>query len=177
MAGGVALNCVANGYILRNSPVKEIFVQPAAGDGGGAMGAALWLWHQILNKPRKWTMTTSYLGPEYTETRIQTDLNKYGAVYHRKNQTELIDVTTDLLDQSMVVGWYQGRQEWGPRALGHRSILGDPRHPEMREIINTKIKMREGFRPFAPSVLEEDATHYFELDCPSPYMLLVAQVR
>ena len=177
MAGGVALNCVANGYILRNSPVKEIFVQPAAGDGGGAMGAALWLWHQILNKPRKWTMKTSYLGPEYSEIRMQSDLNKYGAVYHRKNQTELIDVTTDLLDQSMVVGWYQGRQEWGPRALGHRSILGDPRHPEMREIINTKIKMREGFRPFAPSVLEEDAKDYFELDCPSPYMLLVTQVR
>ena len=177
MAGGVALNCVANGQIIRNTPVKEIFVQPAAGDGGGAMGAALWLWHQVLEKPRRWKLTTSYFGPEYSDSRIQQDLNKYGAVYHRKSRAELLDATTDLIDQSMVVGWYQGRQEWGPRALGHRSILGDARHPEMREIINTKIKMREGFRPFAPSVLEEDCQQYFDLDCPSPFMLLVAPVH
>ena len=177
MAGGVALNCVANGQIIRNTPVKEIFVQPAAGDGGGAMGAALWLWHQVLENPRRWKLTTSYFGPEYSESRIQQDLNKYGAVYHRNNREDLLEATTDLIDQSMVVGWYQGRQEWGPRALGHRSILGDARHPEMREIINTKIKMREGFRPFAPSVLEEDCQQYFDLDCPSPFMLLVAPVQ
>ena len=177
LAGGVALNCVANGHILRDSPVEEIFIQPAAGDNGGAMGAALWLWHQVLDKPRDWKITSSYLGPEYSENHIQDTLNKYGAVYHRMDRENLLKKTAELLDQSMVVGWHQGRLEWGPRALGHRSILGDARHPEMREIINAKIKMREGFRPFAPSVLEEDCQQYFELDCPSPYMLLVAPVQ
>jgi carbamoyltransferase len=176
MAGGVALNCVANGQIIRNTPVTELFVQPAAGDNGGAMGAALWLWHEVLGKERSWKMTSPYLGPEYSDEFIEETLKRYNAVYTRLNRQSLLEQTTDMLKEAMVVGWYQGRQEWGPRALGHRSILGDPRHPDMREIINMKIKMREGFRPFAPSVIEEDCNQYFDLSHQSPYMLLVAPV-
>ena len=177
LAGGVALNCVANGKILRETPVEEIFIQPAAGDNGGAMGAALWLWHDVLKKERSWAMSSPYLGPEYTEEFIEQTLKDYKAVYHKLDRKALLEQTATLLEQSQVVGWYQGRLEWGPRALGHRSILGDPRHPKMREIINMKIKMREGFRPFAPSVIEEDAKQYFALDQQSPYMLLVAPVH
>jgi carbamoyltransferase len=177
MAGGVALNCVANGHVLREAPVEDIFVQPAAGDAGGAMGAALWAWHELLGKPRSWRMKDAYLGPGYDEAQIQAALDQFGAVYQRMERTPLLNKTAELIDQSLVIGWYQGRLEWGPRALGHRSILGDARHPEMRDIINMKIKFREGFRPFAPSVLEEQASTYFELDRPSPYMLLVAPVR
>lgn len=178
LAGGVALNCVANGHILREvDELEAIFVQPAAGDAGGAMGAALWAWHDLLDKPRRWAMKMPYLGPGYDDERIEADLDRYGAVVHRLDRQALLDRTAELIDQAHVVGWYQGRLEWGPRALGHRSILGDPRNPEMRDIINMKIKMREGFRPFAPSCLEERASHYFELDEPSPYMLLVAPVR
>ncbi len=177
LAGGVALNCVANGHILRETDIEELFVQPAAGDAGSAMGAALWAWHDLLRKPRGWKLEDAYLGPGYSDDRIATDLDRYGAVYHRLDRPELLRRTAELVDQAHVVGWYQGRLEWGPRALGHRSILGDPRNPEMRDTINLKIKMREGFRPFAPSCLEEDAAEYFELDRPSPYMLLVAPVR
>jgi carbamoyltransferase len=130
-----------------------------------------------LDNPRVWKFDNAYLGPEYTERQIQAALDQYGAVYRRLERIDLVRETVALLDQAMVVGWHQGRLEWGPRALGHRSILGDPRHPEMREIINKKIKMREGFRPFAPSVLEEDYRTYFDLNQPSPYMLLVAPVR
>lgn len=177
LAGGVALNCVANGHILRETPIEEIFVQPAAGDNGAAMGAALWLWHQVLDNERIWKFDNAYLGPEYTEIQIRKVLDKYGAVYHKYEREDLLEQTAELLERSLVVGWHQGRLEWGPRALGHRSILGDARHIEMREIINVKIKMREGFRPFAPTVLEEDIQEYFDLDCPSPYMLLVAPVK
>ena len=177
LAGGVALNCVANGHILRNTPVTELFIQPAAGDNGGAMGAALWLWHEVLGKERNWKLTSAYLGPEYSDESIEETLKHYNAHYTKLEQTELLHHTTEMLTEAMVVGWYQGRQEWGPRALGHRSILGDPRHPDMREIINMKIKMREGFRPFAPSVIEEDCSHYFDLSQQSPYMLLVAPVH
>jgi carbamoyltransferase len=177
LAGGVALNCVANGHILRESPVTELFVQPAAGDAGGAMGAALWAWHHLLGNTERWTLETSYLGPGYDEAEIVAALDRYGAVYQRLERPQLLARVAELIDQAHVVGWYQDRLEWGPRALGHRSILGDPRNPEMRDIINLKIKMREGFRPFAPSVLEDRAAHYFELDEPSPFMLLVCQVR
>ena len=177
MAGGVALNCVANGHILREAPIEDLFVQPAAGDAGGAMGAALWAWHTLLEKPRQWRMETAYLGPGYSDAHAQDALDAMGAVYHRLERQPLLERTAELIDQSMVVGWYQGRLEWGPRALGHRSILGDARHPEMRDIINRKIKFREGFRPFAPSVLEECVGQYFAIDRPSPYMLLVAPVR
>ncbi len=176
LAGGVALNCVANGHILREAGVEDIFIQPAAGDAGGAMGAALWAWHDLLDKPRAWRLEDAYLGPGYDEARIEATLHAYGAVYRRLDRQELLDSVADLVDRAHVVGWYQGRLEWGPRALGHRSILGDARHPEMRDIINRKIKMREGFRPFAPTVLEEQVSRYFELDRPSPYMLLVAPV-
>jgi carbamoyltransferase len=177
LAGGVALNCVANGVIVRNTNVRELFVQPAAGDAGGAMGAALWAWHDLLHQPRSWKMDDPYLGPSYTDDQICRTLDRFGAVYERLDRSHLIERVAELVDQSLVVGWYQGALEWGPRALGHRSILGDPRHPEMRDIINTKIKMREGFRPFAPTVLAEDASEWFELDRPSPHMLLVAPVR
>jgi len=177
LAGGVALNCVANGEILRQAPVEDIFIQPSAGDAGGAMGAALWAWHDVLRQPRVWKLDDVYLGPGYSDAEVQEALDASGAVYRRLERQELLESTAELIDTAHVVGWYQGRLEWGPRALGHRSILGDARHPEMRTIINMKIKMREGFRPFAPSVLEEQVGRYFELDRPSPYMLLVAQVR
>lgn len=177
MAGGVALNCVANGVILRESGVEELFVQPAAGDAGGALGAAQLLWHHLLQNPLQGPMGSIYLGPGYGEDPIRDALDRVGAVYRRLERAELLDRVAELIDTAHVVGFYQGRLEWGPRALGHRSILGDARHPEMRKIINLKIKFREGFRPFAPSVLEEKCAEWFELDRPSPYMLLVAQVR
>ncbi len=177
MAGGVALNCVANGHIIRESAVEELYVQPNAGDGGGAMGAAMWAWHHVLDKPRHGRMENVYLGPGYSIDEIQETLDSFGAVYTRLERPALLRQTAELIDQAMVVGWYQGRMEWGPRALGHRSILGDARNLEMRDIINRKIKFREGFRPFAPSVLEEHIGKYFQIDRPSPYMLLVAPVR
>jgi carbamoyltransferase len=177
MAGGVALNCVANGHVLRRAPIDDLYVQPAAGDAGGAMGAAYVLWNQLLLKERTPRLPTPYLGPGYDEDRIRTDLDRYGAVYRRLERDELLTEVAELLDTAHVVGWYHGRLEWGPRALGHRSILADARHPEMRSIINMKIKFREGFRPFAPTILEEFCEEYFQLDRPSPYMLLVAPVQ
>lgn len=177
LAGGVALNCVANGEILRRAPVEDIFVQPSAGDAGGAMGAALVVWNGLLKKPRLPRLPSVYLGPGFEDNAIQQVLDENKAVYQKLDRQELLERSAGLLTQGKVVGWFQGRMEWGPRALGHRSILGDPRHPEMRDIINSKIKMREGFRPFAPSVLEEDVSTWFQLDRPSPYMLLVAPVQ
>lgn len=177
MAGGVALNCVANGHILRESGVEDLYVHPAAGDAGGALGAAYVVWNQLLHNPPAPRLPTPYLGPGYSEEEIQRTLDRYGAVYTRMERQDLLDRTAELLDTAHVVGWYQGRLEWGPRALGHRSILGDARHPEMRRIINMRIKFREGFRPFAPSCLEEHVQDYFEIDRPSPYMLLVAPVK
>jgi carbamoyltransferase len=177
LAGGVALNCVANGEILRRAPVEDIFVQPSAGDAGGAMGAALYAWHGLLKKPRLPKLDNAYLGPGWDDAQIQAALDAEGAVYTRLDRDALLARTVDLLTASKVVGWFHGRMEWGPRALGHRSILGDPRDPEMRDVINRKIKMREGFRPFAPTILEEAVSEWFELDRPSPYMLLVAPVR
>lgn len=177
MAGGVALNCVANGHILREAKPDELYIQPAAGDAGGAMGAALVAWHQLLENPQGPRLPTPYLGPGYSEEEIRATLDRYGAVYRRLERQPLLDEVAELLDTAHVVGWYQDRLEWGPRALGHRSILGDARHPEMRSIINMRIKFREGFRPFAPSCLESQVEEYFEIDRPSPYMLLVAPVR
>jgi carbamoyltransferase len=177
LAGGVALNCVANGEILRRAPVEDIFVQPSAGDAGGAMGAALVVWNGLLKKPRLPRLPSVYLGPGYDDAAVQQVLDENKAVYQKLEREDLLQRVATLLTQGKVVGWFQGRMEWGPRALGHRSILGDPRHPEMRDIINSKIKMREGFRPFAPSVLEEDVSTWFQLDRPSPYMLLVAPVQ
>jgi carbamoyltransferase len=177
LAGGVALNCVANGHILRNAPIDDLFIQPAAGDAGGAMGAACWVWHALLRQPRQPRLPSVYLGPSYDEDHMRQVLDHYGAVYKRCDDPTLCSSVAERIDSKRVVGWYQGRMEWGPRALGHRTILADPRDPEMRDVLNWKIKKREGFRPFAPCVLEEHISEVFEIDRPSPYMLLVAQVR
>jgi len=181
LAGGSALNCVTNGHVLRSGLFEDIWIQPAAGDAGGALGAALAAWHVNLEKPRTAgfdAMKGAYLGPQYHDEDILSMIRKYGADYrYYEDFEELTDTAADLISQGNVVGWFQGRMEYGPRALGNRSILGDPRNPEMQKKLNLKIKYREGFRPFAPSCLEEDVSELFELDRPSPYMLLVAPVK
>ena len=182
LAGGVALNCVANGKILRDGAFERVFVQPAAGDAGGALGAA-YAAHAIhAQKPRYLNgamdgMKGSYLGPSYPQSDIEDRLTRAGARYDRLDDDALLDRTTDALARGDAVGWFQGRMEFGPRALGARSILGDPRSESMQRTLNLKIKYRESFRPFAPSVLAEDIADYFELDEASPYMLLVADVK
>jgi carbamoyltransferase len=183
MAGGVALNCVANGKLLRRNTYKDIWIQPAAGDAGGAVGSALAAWHIEQGKERRVAagmdaMQGSYLGPEFGADEIRRVIRRHHAPYrHYQDFDHLLRDVAQLLDQGQVVGWFQGRMEWGPRALGNRSILGDARNPEMQKHLNLKIKYREGFRPFAPSVLHEETATFFELDRPSPYMLLVAPVR
>jgi carbamoyltransferase len=184
LAGGVALNCVGNGRILREGPFDELWIQPAAGDAGGALGAALFVWHQLLAKPRSAKPTDaqsgSWLGPGYSDEEIGAFLESVGARYERiDNSQELADRIADEISRGRVVGWFQGRMEFGPRALGSRSILGDPRNPEMQTVMNVKVKFREGFRPFAPAVLKERAADYFDVprQIDSPYMLLVAPVR
>ena len=184
MAGGVALNCVGNGKILREGIFDSIWIQPAAGDAGGALGAALSAWHQYLGKPRQATsedgrdrMKGSYLGPHFDADAIEDYLRSVGAVFRRLDERELVAEVAQRLAAENVVGWFQGRMEFGPRALGARSILGDPRSPKMQSVMNLKIKFRESFRPFAPSVLRERVQDYFELDADSPYMLLVAPVQ
>ena len=182
MAGGVALNCVANGRLLRSGIFQDMWIQPAAGDAGGALGAALAAWHIWQRQDRQVTedldqMQGCLLGPEYGRGDIQRLVRRHQAPQrHYSDFAELCREVAQLLAEGNVVGWFQGRMEWGPRALGNRSILGDPRHPEMQKRLNLKIKYREGFRPFAPSVLAEVSGDYFELDRPSPYMLLVAPV-
>ena len=177
LAGGVALNCVSNGKIIRNTPFKKIFVQPAAGDAGGAVGVAALIWHSILDNPRQGPLRDSYLGPGYSREDIRKYLDDNGVVYHDLAYDDLLDRTCQLIEEQNVVGWFQGRMEFGPRALGNRSILADARNPANKDVVNLKIKFRESFRPFAPSVLEERVSDWFELDQPSPYMLLVAPVR
>lgn len=186
LAGGVALNSVANGKLQAANLYKYIWIQPAAGDAGGALGAALvgnHLHHQKpcikpdLNNPAKDSMKGSYLGPAYDDEAIQSLLDKEGVSYSRLGQEELIDAAAKALAQNKVIGWFQGRMEFGPRALGNRSILGNPLAAETQSVMNLKIKFRESFRPFAPSVLREDVGDYFELDQDSPYMLLVAPVK
>lgn len=183
MSGGVALNCVANGKLLRKGIFDDIWIQPAAGDAGGAVGAAYAAWHIWKGKERtcdskKDKMQGAYLGPQYGAAEIVRTARRYRAVYEYYPEFEkMCSDVSDILAQGNVVGWFQGRMEFGPRALGNRSILGDPRNPEMQKKLNLKIKYREGFRPFAPSVLEEEIKTYFELDSPSPYMLLVADVK
>jgi carbamoyltransferase len=183
LAGGVALNCVANGKILRAGIFEDLWIQPAAGDAGGAVGAAYAVWHIHDGNERQMNghrdaMQGSYLGPEFSEKEIRRTLEKHGAKARRFENFHMLacDVAAKLADGN-VVGWFQGRMEFGPRALGGRSILGDARNPAMQKKLNLKIKYREGFRPFAPSVLEEDVSQYFDLDRESPYMLLVAPVR
>ncbi len=181
LAGGVALNCVANGRILREGPFRDIWIQPAAGDAGGALGAAMVAWHDYHDEARKVdghdSMRGSYLGPRFTDDDIQSRLDKQGAAYERLDEGVLLERLSELLAGENVVGWFQGRMEFGPRALGGRSIIGDPRSEKMQSVMNLKIKYRESFRPFAPAVLAEDVAEYFELDRPSPYMLIVAPVH
>lgn len=181
MAGGVALNCVANGKLLESGLFEDIWVQPAAGDAGGALGAPLAGYHIYFEKPRKIikpdAMKGSYLGPEFSNIDIEKTGRKFKAPYKKfGNFDELARYTAKLIAEGKVVGWFQGRMEWGPRALGNRSILGDSRNPEMQKKLNLKIKYRESFRPFAPSVLWEDTQDYFNIDRPSPYMLLIANI-
>lgn len=187
MAGGVALNCVGNGRLLREGPFEQIWIQPAAGDAGGALGVAQIIWHRHFKQPRKVSvgndgkprdaMKGAYLGPSFSEKEIDRFLEKTGAPFERINPGKLPFRIAELLSQGAIVGWFNGRMEFGPRALGSRSILGDPRNPRMQTDMNIKIKFREGFRPFAPSVLRERVHEWFEMDCDSPYMLLVAPVK
>ncbi|NNF78032.1 MAG: hypothetical protein HKN05_08390, partial [Rhizobiales bacterium] len=182
LAGGVALNCVANGKLLRDGCFDDVWIQPAAGDAGGALGAALGAWHQHFDKPRKANgehdaMAGSYLGPSYEQAEIEQRLSGAGAKFELLDEDALVTRTAADLADGKGIGWFQGRMEFGPRALGCRSILGDPRSPSMQKMLNLKVKYRESFRPFAPSVLEEKVGDWFELDSESPYMLLVADVK
>ena len=181
LAGGVALNCVANGKLVRDGEFDDIWIQPAAGDAGGSIGSAAVVWHEYLGHPRvidgSDRMQGSFLGPGFGIDEAIAALEKFGARYQRLEEEALLDKLAELLESGAIVGWFQGRMEFGPRALGARSIVGDPRKAEMQSIMNSRIKFRESFRPFAPSVLEERASDYFEIDRPSPYMLLVAPVR
>jgi carbamoyltransferase len=188
LAGGVALNCVANGRILKEKIFDQIWIQPAAGDAGGALGAALAAWHDGSHQPKeaavgspallkKDAMQGTLLGPSFSSHQIASALKSYGAVYRQLETSELLDLTVDLLKAEKVVGWFQGRMEFGPRALGSRSILGDARSARMQSVMNLKVKFRESFRPFAPIVRRERVAEYFELDVESPYMLLVAPIR
>lgn len=180
MAGGVALNCVANGKILRDGAFRNVWVQPAAGDVGGAIGASLAAWHQELKQDRVVqpgdAMSGSYIGPSCSTAEIEAALDEAGAVYETMDHAAMIDTTARALADGLAVGWFQGRMEFGPRALGNRSILGDPRSPDMQKTLNLKVKYRESFRPFAPSVLREDVSDWFEMSSDSPYMLMVADV-
>jgi carbamoyltransferase len=182
LAGGVALNCVANGKLLRQGPFKNIWIQPAAGDAGGALGAALVGWHSYFGNPRTAdnkndSQKGSYLGPEFNNDEILSFLNSKGLPFQKLPDVELTSRVADLIASEKIIGWFGGRMEFGPRALGSRSIIGDARSPKMQALMNIKIKFREGFRPFAPSVLEENVSDYFDLDRESPYMLLVADVK
>ncbi len=181
LAGGVALNCVANGKILKEKIFDKIWVQPAAGDAGGSLGAALALWHIEHNKPRTVnlndSMKGSFLGPEFTQKEIEEELLKNGARFIVLNEDDLIDKTASDLSIGEAIGWFQGRMEFGPRALGARSILGDPRSSDMQKNLNLKVKYRESFRPFAPAVLREDLSEWFEINEDSPYMLMVANIH
>jgi len=182
LAGGVALNCVANGKLLRDGRFEKLWIQPAAGDAGGALGAALAAYHSFKDQPRKVnkcgdSMKGSYLGPEFSQKDIEGRLSAAGAKYTVLDDNALVDACAEALEAEKAVGWFQGRMEFGPRALGGRSILGDARSPKMQSMLNLKVKFRESFRPFAPSVLREHVCEWFELDQDSPYMLLVADVR
>ena len=182
LAGGVALNCVANGKILKEGIFKKIWVQPAAGDAGGSLGAALAYWHQELEKGRVVesridSMKGSYLGPSFNEKEIEKTLKSLGAKFEKYDEKELIDKVATELNNEKTIGWFQGRMEFGPRSLGARSIIADPRSDKMQKELNLKVKFRESFRPFAPSVLREDVNSWFDLNTDSPYMLMVADVK
>lgn len=178
LAGGVALNCVVNGRIREETPFEDVWVQPAANDSGTSIGAALWVWNEVLGQPRKWEMTHCYFGPEYGEDACRKALEAAGVDdAKRLDDAELYDFVAERIADGAIVGWYQGRVEMGPRALGNRSIVCDPRRPDMKDILNARIKHREAFRPFAPSILEETVGEWFEDDYPSPYMLMAYSVQ
>jgi carbamoyltransferase len=182
MAGGVALNCVANGKILKNNIFENIWLQPAAGDAGGSLGAALAFWYQELSNKRNPSLTHdemkgSYLGPSFDDQQVENTLKSLNAKYERHSEENLISLIANELKNEKTIGWFQGRMEFGPRALGARSIIADPRSDKMQKELNLKVKFRESFRPFAPSVLREDLNDWFELNSDSPYMLLVADVK
>ncbi len=182
MAGGVALNCVGNGRLLREGPFGDIWIQPSAGDAGGALGAALTIWHHYLDKPREVNGEVdkqygSYLGPSFTTNEIHKFLDENKYPYKECMGAKLYDEVSRRLEEGEIIGWFQGRMEFGPRSLGARSIIGDARNPEMQKKMNLKIKYRESFRPFAPSVLLENVSEWFEHDKDSPYMLMVAPVK
>ena len=181
MAGGVALNCVANGKILKEKIFENVWIQPAAGDAGGALGAALALWHNELKQerltPLKDDMRGSYLGPAYNNDEIENSLSLCGAIYEKLSEEKLLKVAAEELSKEKTMGWFQGRMEFGPRALGSRSIIADPRSEKMQKNLNLKVKFRESFRPFAPSILREELPNWFDINCDSPYMLLVADVK
>ncbi|MBN1912825.1 MAG: hypothetical protein JW788_00335, partial [Candidatus Omnitrophica bacterium] len=182
LAGGVALNCVGNGRILREGPFKEVWIQPASGDAGGALGAAFLAWHKYLGNKRVCDgkndkQKASFLGPSYNDQEIEEFLKKEGAFYRKLAYADIAQAVSDLIIQGKVIGWFEGRIEFGPRALGSRSIIGDARNAQMQSKMNLKIKHRESFRPFAPSVLKEQASDWFDLGKESPYMLLVAPVK
>lgn len=182
LAGGVALNCVANGELLRQKIFSNIWIQPAAGDAGGALGAALCVWHLHLNQNRadivgRDSMDGSYLGPSYSDAEVKSVLDSCGASYRELDKSQLIDVVAESLADGKAIGWMQGRMEFGPRALGARSIIGDPRSPTMQKVLNLKVKYRESFRPFAPSILREHVDSWFDHSTDSPYMLIVAELN
>jgi carbamoyltransferase len=178
LAGGCAYNSVANGKIFERTPFTQMHIHPAAGDAGTAVGAACWVWHRVLGRPREFRLEHAYLGPEYTDDQIRRALDEAGQDYEWiEDEGRLVDRTVDSIVAGDVVGWFQGRSEWGPRALGNRSIVVDPRRPDMKQILNARIKRREAFRPFAPSILEERSGDYFEQSYPVPYMLQVYRIR
>jgi len=177
MAGGVALNCVSNSKIFEETGFENIFVQPAAGDAGGALGAALYVHNTVMKNPRTFVMKDAFLGPDYTDDEIESLLRSTGVPYKKHDRQQLIELTAKRIADQHVIGWFQGRMEFGPRALGSRSIIADARNPKNQSVVNLKIKYRESFRPFAPTVLEERTNDYFEFNRPSPFMLFVATVR
>ena len=177
LAGGVALNCVANGMIFDRTPFEDVYIQPASHDAGTSIGAALYVSHQILKQPRSFQMRHVYYGPEYSDVEIERELSAGGLNFHRLNQEQLIDRTAAQIADGKIVGWFQGRMEFGPRALGSRSILADPRRKDMKDILNARIKLREPFRPFCPSVLAEATGQYFETDYPSPFMVQAYKIK
>ena len=175
MAGGVALNAVANGRLVDERLFERLWVQPAASDAGCALGVPYYIWHEVLGQPRSFVMDHAYWGPEYSESEMQAAIAAFGLKGRSVDDVE--QETARLLAEGNVIGWYQGRMEWGPRALGNRSILADPRRPDMKDVINRKVKFREPYRPFAPSVLEEDVEKYFHFSGASPFMTVVCRVR
>jgi carbamoyltransferase len=177
LAGGVALNCAANGKLFEETPFEDVYIQPAAHDAGTSIGAALYVSHQVLGRPRSFVMRHVYYGPEYTDTEIRSELESAGAKYGKLDEATLLDRTAQLIADGNIVGWFQGRMEFGPRALGNRSILADPRRKDMKDTLNSRIKFREPFRPFCPSILSQAAGDYFETSYPAPFMVTAYKIK